>query len=257
MCFVNPLGPYRGENETEDYFRNDYLPLHLSNLHNSLAERRAHIAAIQRRFALPAHPRHLDVGCALGFMLQEAKTAGWKPQGVETSAFAAGYATEHTGCPVFAGTVQEAAFASGSFDVITLMDVIEHVAEPRDLVTELARILAPGGVLFIVTPNFGSLFSRLYKIDAYGIWPDQHVVYFEPRTISLMLKKAGFSRVIAGSKDFYAANLQRFLGKQSQTASEVKANFSPSTSLGRVRQLANRVFMHLPLGDKLLAFAQK
>ena len=97
LGMVNPLGEFRGEHESEEYFLRDYLPLHLASREASMAERRSHIATILRYFALPATPRHLDVGCALGFMLEEAKAAGWNPEGIETSEFAARYAEQHTG----------------------------------------------------------------------------------------------------------------------------------------------------------------
>jgi 2-polyprenyl-3-methyl-5-hydroxy-6-metoxy-1,4-benzoquinol methylase len=257
LSLVNPLGSFRGENETPEYFLNDYLPLHLANRDNSLAERRAHIAAMNQRFLLPAHPRHLDVGCALGFMLQEAKSAGWDPVGVETSEFAARYAAEHTGCPVHASTLQQAAFPSESFDVVTLMDVIEHVPGPKELVEEIYRILRPGGILFIVTPNFGSFFMRLYGPTAYGVWPEHHVVYFQPSTMTQLLQKVGFAKVITGSKDFYPDNLKRLLRRKGTQSGEIKAAFAKQTSLGRVRAFANRILMSVPLGDKLVAFAQK
>jgi 2-polyprenyl-3-methyl-5-hydroxy-6-metoxy-1,4-benzoquinol methylase len=258
LCFVNPLGPYRGENETEDYFLNDYLPLHLANRENSLAERRSYLYAIRRRFDVSARPRLLDVGCALGFMLQEAKAAGWDATGVETSEFAARYATEHSGCTVHTGTVENAALHSDSFDVVTLMDVIEHVAEPRTLLCEIYRILRPGGVLFIVTPNFGSLFVQLYGLRAYGVWPDQHVVYFQPSTMARMLRDVGFNRVITGSKDFYSENLRQLLRRNGGAESRnIKAAFSPQRSLGRMRNLVNHLLMLVPVGDKLIAFAQK
>ncbi len=258
LSLVNPLGNFRGENETQEYFLNDYLPLHLANRENSLAERRAHLAAIQRHFHLPAKPRLLDVGCALGFMLQEAKAAGWEPVGVETSEFAAAYAAEQVGCPVHAGTLHKAAFSSASFDVVTLMDVIEHVPDSSELLSEIYRILRPGGVLFLVTPNFASLFVWLYGLKAYGVWPDQHVVYFQPSTIAKLLRKVGFARVITGSKDFYPDNLRRLLGRNgTHPDAGIKAAFGAQTSLGRIRQLANRILMHVPVGDKLLAFGQK
>lgn len=258
LCFVNPLGPYRGENETEDYFLNDYLPLHLANRENSLAERRSYLSAIRRRFDVSAHPRLLDVGCALGFMLHEARAAGWDATGVETSEFAAKYATERTGCTVHTGTVEDAALPPGFFDVVTLMDVIEHVAEPRTLLSEIYRILTPGGVLFIVTPNFGSLFVRLYGLRAYGVWPDQHVIYFQPSTMARMLRDVGFKRVITGSKDFYSENLRRLLRRDGGAESRnIKAAFSPQRSLGKVRKLINHLLMLVPVGDKLIAFAQK
>jgi len=258
LSFVNPLADFRGENETQEYFLNEYLPLQLANRENCLAERRAHIAAIKARFRLPPHPDHLDVGCAMGSMLQEAKAAGWNPVGVETSEFAARYAAENTSCRVHAGTLEKAAFQSGSFDVVTLMDVIEHVPDPLGLAREIHRILRPGGVLFIVTPNFSSFFVRLYGRTAYGVWPDQHVVYFQPSTMEKLLRDVGFARIITGSKDFYGENLRRLLRREgANTDVKIKAAFSAKTGLGRVRQIANRVFMHVPLGDKLIAFAQK
>jgi 2-polyprenyl-3-methyl-5-hydroxy-6-metoxy-1,4-benzoquinol methylase len=258
FCLVNPLGDFRGENETQEYFLNDYLPLYLANRENSLAERRAHIAAINRYFRLPDHPRHLDVGCALGSMLQEAKVAGWEPAGVEPSEFAARYAAEHTGCPVYAGTLQKAAFPSESFDVVTLMDVIEHVPEPSELMRELYRILRPSGVVLIVTPNFASLFMRLYGLKSYGVWPEHHVVYFQPSTMTKLLREVGFARILTGSKDFYADNLRSLLNRNGAQANvRIKAAFGGRAPLRKVRDLVNRVLMRVPLGDKLIAFAQK
>jgi 2-polyprenyl-3-methyl-5-hydroxy-6-metoxy-1,4-benzoquinol methylase len=258
FCLVNPLGEFRGESETEEYFLNDYLPLQLANRENSLAERRAHINAISRYFRLPHHPRHLDVGCALGSMLEEAKAAGWDPAGVETSEFAARYAAEHSGCPVYAGTLQKAALPSESFDVVTLMDVIEHVPYPLDLMGEIYRVLRPGGVVFIVTPNFASFFVRLYGRTAYGVWPEHHVVYFQPSTMQRLLRDVGFARIIIGSKDFYGDNLRRLLRREAANADVgLRTAFGAKTRLSQVRQIANRVFMHVPLGDKLIAFAQR
>jgi 2-polyprenyl-3-methyl-5-hydroxy-6-metoxy-1,4-benzoquinol methylase len=258
LCLVNPLGNFSGENETQEYFLNEYLPLHLANRENSLAERRAHIAAIRRLFLLPPHPRLLDVGCAMGSMLEEAKAAGWDPAGVETSEFAAKYAAEHTGCPVYAGTLEKAAFPSESFDVVTLMDVIEHVPEPAALIKEIFRVLRPGGVLFIVTPNFSSFFVWLYGPKAYGVWPEHHVVYFQPSTAQNLLRKSGFSRIITGSKDFYGHNLRRLLRREApDNAVGMRAAFGSKTGLIQARNIANRILMHVPLGDKLIALGQK
>jgi 2-polyprenyl-3-methyl-5-hydroxy-6-metoxy-1,4-benzoquinol methylase len=257
LSFVNPLGNYNGEHEADEYFEHEYQPLHDSNRANSMAERRAHLALIRRHFDLPERPRLLDVGCALGYMLEEARLAGWDAFGVETSAFAARHAEQQSGCPVYAGTLQQAAFPSDSFDVVTLMDVIEHVPEPCPLIDEIYRVLRRNGVLFIVTPNFASVFVHLYKRNAYGIGPEEHVVHYEPSTIKTLLKKSGFTRVTVGSKDIYADNLRRLLHRDTTTANDIKASFGGRSHLRTIRGFLNRFFMYVPIGDKLIALGQK
>src|SRR5580704_4938291 len=138
------------------------------------------------------------------------------------------------------------------------MDVIENSPEPLGLIAEIHRVLKPGGVIFVVTPNFGSLFVHLYRLKAYGVWPDQHIVYFQPETITTLLRKAGFEKVVTGSKDFYGQNLKRLLGrKEAETDAAIKAAFGERTSLGTIRRIANRALMYIKLGDKLHAFGQK
>ena len=257
LAFVNPLDEFRGEHETEEYFLNDYLPLHLSSRETSLAERRAHIRAIASRYRLPKHPRHLDIGCALGFMLEQAQAAGWQSTGVETSEFAARYAAQHTSCEVFAGTLQDANFPNESFDVVTLMDVIEHVPQPRALVAEIFRVLQPGGILYVVTPNFDSFFVRIYKDRAYGVWPEQHVVYFSAKSIKTLFRTVGFRDVAVATKDFYASNLQRLLGRKDEAMPAMKAAFGGNPRLSAARRVANKVLSQIHLGDKLVAFGKK
>ncbi len=255
LGFASSLDRFHGDNESPEYFLNEYLPLHMANRNNSLAERRAHLSLIRRYSTLPAHPRLLDIGCALGFMLEEAQAAGWVPTGIDTSPFAAQYAARQTHCPVLTGTLLEQKFEAGSFDVVTLMDVIEHVIEPRCLMDEVHRILRPGGVVFLITPNLNSLFVRFYGQDAYGIGPEEHVNYFQSSTITRLLRQAGFSKIKTGTKDLYAANLARLLGRGSQA--NIKTAFGRGERLGKLRDLANRVLMRIPIGDKLLALAQR
>jgi 2-polyprenyl-3-methyl-5-hydroxy-6-metoxy-1,4-benzoquinol methylase len=258
LHFVNPLGDFHGEHESEEYFLQEYLPLQRSTLASSLAERRDHLALIRRYVSVAGRPRLLDVGCALGLMLRVATDDGWEAVGVETSEFAAQYATRETGCIVYTGTLQEACFEGNSFDAVTLMDVIEHVPEPRALLAEVNRILRPGGVVFLVTPNFGSLFVRLYKEKAYGIGPEEHVIYFQPKTLKNLLHASGFSNVLTGTKDVYADNLRRlFPTRAKRKSTAIKAAIGSNSSLGRLRTLANRVLMHLPIGDKLIAIGVK
>jgi SAM-dependent methyltransferase len=191
-------------------------------------------------------------------MLGQAKAAGWDAIGVEPSEFAARYASQHSECQVYHGTLQHVGFEAASFDVLTLMDVIEHVPEPCDLMAEVYRVLRPNGIVFLTTPNFGSIFVRLYGPKAYGIGPDEHVTYFQPTTVKRLLRRSGFTKTIIGTKDLYAENLRRLFGHRNAAASsQIKGVFSERSPLGNVRNFVNRIFMHVPLGDKLIALAQK
>jgi SAM-dependent methyltransferase len=256
LGMVNPLMGFRGENETKDYFLNEYLPVMLAGREGSMCERAWHLRQISRLFSIADSSRLLDVGCALGFMLEAAQACGWHAQGVETSAFAARYAEKNTGCEVYPGTLEQANFPAESFDAVTLMDVIEHVPHPERLLKEIYRTLRPGGVVYIVTPNFGSLFVHLYGLRAYAIWPDQHVVYFNPHSMKTLLSGAGFRQLRIITKDIYGPNLQRLMRKSS-AKNEIKAAFVERRGLRILRDAANRFFAYVPLGDKLIACAQK
>ncbi|HEV8480765.1 MAG TPA: class I SAM-dependent methyltransferase [Candidatus Eisenbacteria bacterium] len=117
------------------------------------AEREAwHLASIVRR--LGRCPRVLEVGCALGFTLDALRRfAPCEVKGVDVSDFAACFAERAFGLSVRAGTLEEAGFPDASFDLILQKDLLEHVLRPRDHLAETFRVLAPGGLVWLVTPN--------------------------------------------------------------------------------------------------------
>lgn len=108
-------------------------------------------ALLLRRFA-PKGARILDYGCGFGAFLAAAREAGFDAFGVEFDAGAAKSASENSGCPVVPVSEFEPAKFKGAFDVVHLGDVIEHLAEPRDLVRTLLTCLKPSGILFTEGP---------------------------------------------------------------------------------------------------------
>ena len=103
----------------------------------------------------------LDVGCAMGFLLDLARDQGWTVEGVELSEYACLHAVEELHLPVLHGTLHDAEFDGGKFDAVTLFDVIEHFPNPRKEIREVARVLRPGGIFAVTTPDVGSLVARL------------------------------------------------------------------------------------------------
>lgn len=136
--------------------------------------------------------RLLDVGCACGFLLDEARQLGWEVYGVEPSRWAADYAAKRLKLSVHLGLVEELKYPEGWFDVIVLTDTLEHLFHPRDTLESLRHILAPNGILVMVTPDVGGLTSRLLGIRWWGI-QEAHLGYFNRKSLRSLLERSGFS----------------------------------------------------------------
>jgi 2-polyprenyl-3-methyl-5-hydroxy-6-metoxy-1,4-benzoquinol methylase len=142
----------------------------------------------------PQQVRLLDVGCSSGAFLLTARKLGLETAGVEPSADAAETA-RRAGLNVFTGFLQAARFPDASFDAATLIEVIEHLRDPRSLLAECRRVLRPGGILLVTTPNAGSWTARLmgarwagFSLTAMG----GHISFFNPRSIALIAARTGF-----------------------------------------------------------------
>lgn len=135
--------------------------------------------------------RLLDIGCATGLLLDEARKSGWETAGVELSRWAAGIAREKFKLDVFEGLLEEAKYPVKHFDVVVMTDVIEHLPDPRGTLKELRNILKPDGILCVSTPDISSLISRLLKAKWWGV-KLAHIFYFSRQTLTKILDAAGF-----------------------------------------------------------------
>jgi len=140
----------------------------------------------------------LDVGCSTGHFLAAARAQGFEVEGAEFSADSARVAREHFGLTVTEGSVHQVSAAPGSFDLVTMFDVIEHVPDPAADIAAVWQLLKPGGWFVLSTPNIDGLFPRLSLplAKALGHWPHpeppHHLYQFSVRTLAAMLEKGGF-----------------------------------------------------------------
>lgn len=143
----------------------------------------------------PCEIRLLDVGCSSGAFLHAAVKLGFRAEGVEPAPKAAATA-QAAGLKVHHGLLQEAGYADGQFDAITLFEVIEHLQHPQDLLQECRRILRPGGILLVGTGNaaswsmaaLGARWEYLHIAKHGG-----HVSFFTPHSIGTLARRSGFS----------------------------------------------------------------
>lgn len=137
--------------------------------------------------------RLLDVGCSIGLFLEQASERGWDGVGIEFSEKARSYAHEMFGLEVIQQPLADSGLEPESFDVVTLLSVLEHTTEPRRMLREIAAVLKPGGALYIVVPNVESLACRVLHERAATFDGRNHLVYFSAQTLNDALGREGYT----------------------------------------------------------------
>ena len=200
-CGFLYVHPRPGQDELEAFYQNpnyfqgddDYGYAAYAD-EREVIERQAteRLALIERR---AARGRLLDVGCAAGYFLRVAKERGWQVDGIEISPAAAQSAEQllgqrlHLALEAFAATPE-------SFDVVTLWEYIEHVLDPRDELRRVARLLKPGGLLALSTPNTGQFRAQRQPETWREFKPPEHLSFFTVETLTVLLRACGFEPVL-------------------------------------------------------------
>ncbi len=139
--------------------------------------------------------RLLDVGCAMGFLLEVAQEHGWEAEGIEICSFAAGQA-KRNGLKVQNVNLHQLNIPRESLHAITMLDVIEHFGDPAKELARCNVLLKEGGQLVITTPDAGSLFARATGRH----WNEmkkvlEHIYFFSRKTLRHLLDQKGFEVV--------------------------------------------------------------
>lgn len=187
----------------------------------------------------------LDIGAGSGMLVEQALQMGYEAKGVEPSKWLTSKAKEH-GLPVTLGIFPHPDITS-QFDIITLIDVIEHVDNPVGLLKDIHNALLPGGYIVVVTPDIGSYTARILR-KKWWHFRVAHIGYFNSHTLNLALEKAGFSKVnIQRAKWYFAANylIQRVYA------------YLPRFLRLPIPRIFEKVTIPLNLGDSMLAIYQK
>jgi len=170
---------------TRDYFSGQHADGYGDYLGSEPVLRREFARTVEVIRRHRAGGRLLELGCAYGFFLQEAKPF-FDVAGIEIAEDAAAHARA-AGLNVITGIADEAKLAAlGPMDVIVLLDVIEHLPHPRDTLALATRHLNPGGIIVITTGDFSSLYARLTGSHWRLMTPPQHLWFFTPESMRRM-----------------------------------------------------------------------
>lgn len=155
----------------------------------------------------------LEVGCAEGVFLSAARERGWQVFGVELSHSLSTIAHEkYDLTTVSTGTIADAGFWDGEFDVVVLSHILEHFHNPYELLDEVVRVLRPGGMAFVAVPHMNNRFIEFVaklpskavqkKLHTLGgsIYPPNHLVVYSLHSLRLALQTVGWQVVDINSK---------------------------------------------------------
>ena len=210
-----------------------YLELDDPEYTSSAHARRRQMAHLLR-WALrdvPRPARLLDVGAASGILLEEALNLGFEAVGVEPSKHLAAQG-RGAGLEVHEGSLPHAALSGERFDVVTIVDVIEHVDDPLGLLAQCHRHLVRGGLLLVVTPDRRSVAARIL---GRRWWHRRlaHVCYFDRTTLTQALTRSGFEPVRWARPRWYLP-VGYLLTRVLQYAPRVTTNAGNGSTSGRV-----------------------
>lgn len=134
----------------------------------------------------------LDVGCAFGHLMKVAKGRGWNVYGIDSSGFATEAARKMLDTDnIETGNFMDFSAWGRSFDVVTMMDSLEHIYEVSPALEKCRKVLKDKGLLVILTPDIQSFSRRCLQ----KLWPhfnEDHVVFFSQSAAKKILGLNGF-----------------------------------------------------------------
>jgi 2-polyprenyl-3-methyl-5-hydroxy-6-metoxy-1,4-benzoquinol methylase len=145
-----------------------------------------HILRITKRYHHKG--RLLDVGSGMGTLVKEAMEIGYEAEGIEPSRSFQKEAAEN-GLSVYPGTLPHSKI-KGPYQIITLVDVLEHVSNPLNLLLEIRKIISDDGIVGIAVPDSQSLMARIL---GFRWWHFRlaHIGYYNKNNLKAICEKAG------------------------------------------------------------------
>ena len=211
--------------------------------------------------------RLLEIGTAAGAFLIRCRKDGWDTYGVELSAPSSRLAREQHGLNVITGTIHDGGYENDFFDVVVAWQTLEHVTNPREVIKEVWRILRPKGLFVLSVPCWKGISIRLLR-KKYRYVGRDHLFYFSPKNMKLMLSDVGFSKIYTRTAGFnpivFYKDIKRHMGNHEQNytaenrmVEHVITGIRQDRFLKGIHRIYSEMITKLNIGDTLFAEALK
>lgn len=194
-----------------------------------------------------------EAGCATGFFLNLARARGFIVEGSDVSEYGVEEAKKKGLC-VYKRTLQEQAKAGSKYDVVVLLDTLEHLTDPLGDISAIHTLLNPGGIVAFTSPDAGSVWAKAWGKRWHAFVPPQHIHLFSLRNITDVLNKPGFEVVSAGhyGKSFSVSYIFRLL--KTWTGLTV---FGALSHFCNEHRALKKITIPLNVGDTMFVIAKK
>lgn len=220
--------------------------------------------------SLPQKQRRiLDIGSGPGYFLLHGKKRGWKTTGIEPSRRAATYSRELGLSIIEIFFNEEGAQHLGTFDVIHMNQVLEHVPDPINLLKLSYNLLNPNGLICICVPNDYNPFQCILKDGCgYKPWwvaPPQHINYFNYKSLEMLMQRSGFSIILKESTfpiDIFLLMGDNYVGNDAlgKKCHQKRKQFELLLRKGEKNNLRRRLYKYfadLEIGREMVIIGQK
>ena len=255
LIYLNPMPfftPSEGFSEMSLAFQYTKFQRNLTPeiLGHDKQQMRRQLDEVTRLFGRVEQPgSFLDIGCGSGSSVRAATDMGWRATGIDIDPKLIELGREQLQVDLRCGTLDQSGLAGNRFHFIRMRDVIEHLPNPYAILLEVKRLLVPGGVLLVVSPNEAALPTQIrlrlgFKRDKVAtVVPPHHVHGFVPDTLARIVHRSGLSL------------------RELTTVTPVNPKYVTARNMRsakrRLSVLAWRLAQAVGMGSMLVAWAQK
>lgn len=134
----------------------------------------------------------LEIGCGNGFLLKMLADIGYDCVGLEPSPKAFQFAKEENNLKVINSFLEANTFEENTFDVVIILDVLEHLYQPNEVMKLIYRVLKPEGIVLAVTGDVLSLNAKIWKSKWFYFFTWEHISFFSKSSLKQLFVKTNF-----------------------------------------------------------------